>query len=74
MVVIFKRFQFFDNYVHIFTSSLAPNGKNFGFLGFIDVTHTHCAYEDCVFGYNFGIVPFLIISLSGDLGVFFLLK
>ena len=44
------------------------------FLGFIDVTHTQCAYEDCGFGYNFGIVPFLIISLLGELGVIFLLK
>ena len=62
IVVIFKGFQFFDNYVHIFTFSLAPNEKFFGFLGFIGVTHTHSAYEDGRIVCNFGFVSLLIIS------------
>ena len=57
-----KDFSFFDNYVYIFTFSLAPNEKIFVFLGFIGVTHTHSAYEDGRIVCNFGFVSLLIIS------------
>ena len=60
--------------MHIFNISLAPNQKYFSFLGFFGDSHSHSVYRDGRIVCNFGFVFLLIISLLGELGVFFLIK